>query len=33
MPGRIVLAPPLCVGDDDIQSGLARLEQAMREVG
>ena len=33
MPGRIVLAPPLCVSDDDIQQGLARLGQAMREVG
>ncbi len=33
LPGRLVLAPPLCVVDDDIKQGLARLEQAMREVG
>ena len=33
MPGRLVLAPPLCVTDDDIQAGLGRLVQAMREVG
>jgi 4-aminobutyrate aminotransferase-like enzyme len=30
-PGRVVLAPPLCVNDAEIQSGLSRLEQALRE--
>ncbi len=32
LPGRVVLAPPLCVSDDEVQAGLARLEQAVREV-
>lgn len=32
LPGRVVLAPPLCVGDDELKGGLARLEQAVREV-
>ena len=32
LPGRVVLAPPICVGDDELRNGLARLEQAVREV-
>ena len=31
-PGRVVLAPPLCVNDAEIVSGRGRLEQALREV-
>jgi acetylornithine/succinyldiaminopimelate/putrescine aminotransferase len=33
LPGRLVLAPLLCVSDDDIKQGLSRLERAMREAG
>lgn len=31
-PGRIVMAPPLGVLDTDVEQGVARLEQALREV-
>ena len=31
LPGRIVLAPPLCADDAEMQTGIQRLEQAMRE--
>jgi len=32
LPGRVVLAPPLGVDDEQIATGVARLEAAMREV-
>jgi 4-aminobutyrate aminotransferase-like enzyme len=32
LPGRLVIAPPLCVNDDEMKNGVARLEQALREV-
>jgi 4-aminobutyrate aminotransferase-like enzyme len=31
-PGRVLLVPPLCVNDAEIVSGIARVEQAIREV-
>ena len=31
LPGHIVLAPPLCVTEAEMKSGVARLEQAVRE--
>jgi 4-aminobutyrate aminotransferase-like enzyme len=32
LPGHVVLAPPICIADDEMKTGLARLEQAAREV-
>jgi 4-aminobutyrate aminotransferase-like enzyme len=32
MPGRIVLAPPLSVSESEVEQGVARLDQALREV-
>ena len=32
LPGHVVLAPPLGVTDNEMKSGIARLEQAVREV-
>jgi succinylglutamic semialdehyde dehydrogenase len=32
LPGRVVMAPPLGVDDEQITAGVARLEAAMREV-
>lgn len=32
LPGRVILAPALGVPDDEVEQGVARLEQAMREV-
>ena len=33
LPGRLVLSPPLCVADGEVQAGLQRLQQALVEVG
>jgi succinylglutamate-semialdehyde dehydrogenase len=32
LPGHVVLAPPICVSDEETKSGMGRLEQAVREV-
>ena len=32
LPGHVIIAPPLVLSDADIKSGIARLEQAVREV-
>jgi acetylornithine/succinyldiaminopimelate/putrescine aminotransferase len=32
LPGRVVIAPPLSVSEDEMAGGIARLELALREV-
>lgn len=32
LPGRVVLAPPVCIDDEEMNAGIARLEQAVREI-
>lgn len=32
LPGRVVMAPAVCIDTAEIEAGVARLEQAMREV-